>query len=112
MATDALDVWTERRWTEGVQVDQLHALETLSVRTRNNVYEVVVTEPSSGAVMVRGGAHFPDFTPARVCGSTAGGSLLKRAGIYVGLRLEIELEDRRIVTSTVMSIDVIPASHH
>jgi hypothetical protein len=112
MATDALDVWTERQWTEGVQVDQLYALETLSVRTRNNVYELVVTEPSSCAVMVRGGAHFPEFTPARVCGSTTGGSLVKRAGIYVGLRLEIELNDRRIVTSTVMSIDVIPASHH
>ena len=62
--------------------------------------------------MVRGGAHFPEFTPARVCGSTAGGSPVKRAGIYVGLHLEIERDDRRIVTSTVMSIDVTVASHY
>jgi hypothetical protein len=112
MATDALDVWTERQWSNGVQVDQLRPLESLSVRTRNNVYELVVTDPSAGAVMVRGGAHFPEFTPARVCGSTAGGSLVKRAGIYVGLRLEIERDGRRIVTSTVMSIDITAPSHH
>lgn len=112
ITTDALDIWTERTWSNGVQIDELRPLEGLSVRTRNSVYQIVVTEPSSCGVLVRGGGHFPEFTPARVCGSTARGSLVKRAGIYAGLHLEIERDGRRIVTSTVMSVDVMPASHH
>ncbi len=38
---------------------------------------------------MRGGEFFPERTPVRLEGSTCGGSILKRRGIYVGLRMEI-----------------------
>jgi hypothetical protein len=102
----ALDSWSEHDWTNGVQVDELHELESLSVHTRNSVYQIIVRDPEAGEILVRGGARFPTFTPARLCGSSQGGSVVKRAGIYPGFRLEIETEERRrILTSPVVSIE-------
>jgi hypothetical protein len=106
----ALSAWADCDWTEGVQIDGLRELDSLSVRTCNSRYEIVVTSPSSCNVLVRGGTRFPDFTPARVCGSTAGGSILKQSGIYPGLRLEFEQGGRRIVTSTVVAVTIDPDS--
>jgi hypothetical protein len=101
-----LDEWTSNPWTDGVQIDQLSELESLLVHTRNSTYQIVVRTPSTGEILVRGGVRFPVFTPARLCGSTAGSSLLKCIGIYPGLRMEIELEGRRIITSPVVSVAV------
>ena len=74
------------------------------VRTRHTIYEIVVTSPEAGDVLVRGGARFPTFTQARVSGSTTGGNLLKCSGIYLGLRIEFQQNTRRILTSTVLAI--------
>jgi hypothetical protein len=107
MTTEArLDTWTGYNWTNGVQLDELRELESLSVQTWNSTYEIVVTAPSSGDILVRGGARFPAFTAARLCGSSVGGSLLKRVGVYPGFRVELELEGRRILTSPVVSIEL------
>ena len=106
MLASALDDWTECEWANGVQVDELGELESLCVRTRHTTYEIVVTSPAAGDVLVRGGARFPTFTSARVCGSTTGGNLLKCSGIYPGLRIEFQQNGRRILTSTVLSVEV------
>lgn len=107
-----LEAWSDHDWTNGVQIDELHELECLSVHTRNSTYQIIVRAPESGEILVRGGARFPTFTPARLCGSSTGGSVLKRAGIYPGFRLEFETEGRRrILTSPVVSIEFdAPAS--
>lgn len=111
MATGAqLESWSGYDWTDGVQVDELRELDALSIRTRNSIYEIVVTAPAKGLVLVRGGAHFPSFTPAKLRGSTIGGSILKYGGVYPGFRLEIEADGRRIITSAVESIDLNPPS--
>jgi hypothetical protein len=55
--------------------------DRLIVRTRNSTYEIVVMVPYVASVMVRGGAFFPDFTPARVAGSSLGGGFLKLHGV-------------------------------
>ena len=102
--TGTLDDWTSCEWLNGLQLEELGELESLSVRTQNSNYEIVVTSPASGDVLVRGGSRFPTFIPARVCGSTRGGSLLKRTGIYPGLRLELSLNARRILTATILSV--------
>ena len=104
-----LDSWSGHDWSDGIQVDDLHALDCLTVRTRNSLYQIVVNDPESGEIMVRGGERLPVFTRARLCGSTVGGTVLKRGGIYPGFRLELELEGRRrILTSAVVSVDVDP----
>jgi hypothetical protein len=67
----------------------MEELTTLAVRTTNSLYEITVLNGHTGEVLVRGGEFFPVRTPVRLEGSTCGGSILKRRGIYVGLRMEI-----------------------
>ena len=83
-----LNAWSNEQWTKGIQIDQLAELETLVVRTQNNVYEITVLCGRTGAVLVRGGRFFPVWTPALLAGSTFGGSLLKSGGIYLGMKME------------------------
>ena len=84
-----LDAWSDSEWNDGVQIDQIEELTTLAVRTTNSLYEITVLNGSTGEVLVRGGEFFPERTAVRLEGSTFGGSILKRRGIYVGLRMEI-----------------------
>jgi hypothetical protein len=85
----SLDAWSVSEWNDGVQIDQMEELTTLAVQTSNSLYEITVLNGHTGEVLVRGGEFFPERTPVRLEGSTCGGSILKRRGIYVGLRMEI-----------------------
>jgi hypothetical protein len=84
-----LDAWSDSELNNGVQIDQIEELTTLAVQTSNSLYEITVLNGHTGEVLVRGGGFFPVRTPVRLEGSTCGGSILKRRGIYVGLRMEI-----------------------
>ena len=84
----ATDAWSDSEWND-VQIDQMEELTTLAVRTSNSLYEITVLNGQTGEVLVRGGEFFPERTAVRLEGSTFGGSILKRRGIYVGLRMEI-----------------------
>jgi hypothetical protein len=99
-----LDAWSARDWKDGVQVDRMQMLDTLFVQTQNSLYEVTVLNPADGEVLVRGGRFFPERTPARLSGSTFGGSFLKLRGIYVGFKMELVHQDRTIITSPVQTI--------
>ena len=99
-----LDTWTSHDWSGGVRVDRLAALDRLDVTTCNSRYEIIVLAPSTADVMVRGGAFFPEFTRARVAGSSLGGSFLKLHTIHPGFRLELADGSRSIVTSPVRHI--------
>jgi hypothetical protein len=93
-----LNAWSVSEWNNGVQIDQIEELTTLAVRTTNSLYEITVLNGRSGEVLVRGGQFFPVRTAVRLEGSTCGGSILKRRGIYVGLRMEIVPEPVELVT--------------
>ena len=101
-----LDTWSQHDWGEGVQIDALSALESLAVRTRNSLYEISVVQPGTAEVLVRGGHFFPQFTRARLVGSSLGGSFLKLRGVYLGFSMELQVDDRTIVTSPVRSVAV------
>jgi hypothetical protein len=103
-----LDSWAERAWTDGLQLEHLADLESLSIRTCNNTYDITVLCGRTGDVLVRGGAFFPTYTPARLAGASLGGSFLKLRGIYVGFSMELHVERSAIVTSRVQSIGVGP----
>lgn len=105
----SLDAWVNHHWRDGVQIETLEPLCLVVVRTRNTVYEVAIVCGAHGDVLVRGGRYFPDWTPARLAGSTLGGSLLKQWGIHVGWRMELQVDERRIVTSRVHAV-AAPAS--
>jgi hypothetical protein len=107
-AKGVLSSWSAHDWRGGVHVDDLTALERLIVRTANSVYEIVLIAPASANVLVRGGAFFPVFTPARLAGSSLGGSFLKLRSVHVGFRLELGTDQGFIITSPVRSVTVAP----
>ena len=107
-ASGVLSEWTRHDWRDGIHVADLVALETLVVRTQNSVYEIVLVAADSASVLVRGGAFFPVFTPARLAGSSLGGAFLKLHSIHVGFRLELSTESGFIVTSPVRSVTRAP----
>jgi hypothetical protein len=84
-----LDTWSDSEWNDGVQIDQIDEVTTLAIQTRNNLYEITVLNGHTGEVLVRGGEFFPVRTPVRLEGSTCGGAIVKKRGIYVGLRMQI-----------------------
>ena len=81
-------------------------METLTIRTENSTYEITVICGRTGEILIRGGRFFPEFTAARLAGSSLGGSFLKLRGIYVGFSLEIHFDNRLIITSRVRNIAV------
>jgi len=101
-----LDTWSSHSWTEGVQLETIEDMEKLAVHTENSLYEITVICGGTGAILVRGGRFFPEFTEARLAGSSLGGSFLKLRGIYVGFNLEIHFDKRLIITSRVRQISL------
>lgn len=101
-----LSAWQTYAWRDGIQVDQLTALDRLTVRTRHSTYEIILVSPATADILVRGGEFFPEFTKARLAGCTLGGSFLKLRSIHVGFHMEFALGDGIIITSPVRTIDV------
>ena len=108
-AATTLDAWTAHDWSQGVLLSDLAPYDQLIVRTRNSIYEIIVVSPHTSSVMLRGGAFFPEFTPARVAGSSLGGSFLKLHGVCAGFRLELVTDDQPIITTRVRTVSVLPA---
>ena len=103
-----LSSWSAHDWRGGVCVDDLAILERLVVKTANSTYDIVLLAPDQARILVRGGAFFPVFTPARLAGSSLGGSFLKVRSVHVGFRLEFSTDGGFIITSPVRSVDVSP----
>jgi hypothetical protein len=107
-ASGLLSSWSAHDWRGGVHVDDLSALERLIVTTANSTYEIILVSPTNANVLVRGGAFFPVFTPARLAGSSLGGSFLKLRSVHVGFRLELGIERGFIITSPVRTVAIAP----
>ena len=107
-ASAVLSAWTAHDWRNGIHVADLVSLETLVVTTQNSTYKIVLVAADSARVLVRGGAFFPVFTPARLAGSSLGGSFLKLRSVHVGFRLELGTDRGFIVTSPVRTVTIAP----
>jgi len=103
-----LTTWSERDWrdADGVQLERLEHMQRLVVRTYQHAYEIFVSCGPRGDVLVRGGRFFQQFTEAKLVGSSLGGGFLKQFGIYVGLRLEFNINGETIVTAPVFSLSI------
>ncbi len=55
-----LDAWSDAEWNNGVQIDKMEELTTLTVRTRNSLYEITVLNGRTGDVLLDCGS-----TPTR-----------------------------------------------
>ena len=91
---------------DGIGLADLDPITTLLVRTENSLYQITVLQPRQTNVLVQGGEFFPETTPARLNGSSFGGSCLKMAWVGVGLRMEFHYDGGWIITSRVRSISV------
>ena len=103
-ASGMLSAWSAHDWRDGIHVGDLAALESLVVTTQNSTYEIILLAADSAEVLVRGGAFFPVFTPARLAGSSLGGAFLKLHSVHVGFRLEFSTESGFIITSAVRTV--------
>ena len=104
-----LSTWSERDWrrADGIQLERLEHMQRIVVRTYEHAYEIFVCRGAVGAVLVRGGRFFQEFTQARLVGSSLGG-FLKQFGIYVGLRVEFNVDGETILTAPIFSISICP----
>ena len=91
---------------EGLAIESLEPGTTLTVQTLNSQYRLTVMDGDRGEVLVEGGRHVPEPTPAVLQGSSAGGNLLKAGWIGVDLHLEFRIGPRRITTSRVRSVKI------
>lgn len=91
---------------EGIAIQSLAPGTTLIMRTRNSRYRLIVLDGDRHGVLVEGGALFPLAMPARLQGASAGGSFVKTGWIGVGLRVELRVGPRRIITSPVRSVTI------
>jgi hypothetical protein len=94
----------------GVHLRDLEPMTTLIVHTRNSQYRIIVTPGDT--VLVEGGQFFPSLTEARFSGASVGGSFLKVGWIGIGLRMELQSDGRRIITSPVHDIRTADTGSH
>lgn len=108
--TAILSHWSQHDWqhAEGVQLETLPPMQRIVLRTHQQTYEIFVRSAATGDVLVRGGRFFQEFTEARLTGSSLGGGFLKQYGIYVGLRIEFNINGETVLTSPVFSISLCP----
>lgn len=83
-------------------------MQRIVVRTYQHAYEIIVRSGASGDVLVRGGHFFQAFTEGKLAGSSLGGGFLKQFGIYVGLRIEFNLDGETMLTAPIFSISICP----
>ena len=93
--------------TDTINLGACRDLDRILVKSRHSVYEMIVLSADRGAVMVRGGVFGAEFQRATVTGSTFGGSAVKRRAICVGRFLELQVDGKAFLTSSVQA-----ASHH
>ena len=105
-ASALLETWSTHNWSEGLQLETRPDMDRLIIQTENSTYEITVIAAGAGEILIRGGRFFPEFTPARLAGSSLGGSFLKLRGIYVGFNLEVHFERRLVITSRVRQISL------
>jgi hypothetical protein len=96
------------RGTDGVSIESLEPGSILEVTTKNTRYRLTIVD-GEGNALITGGSLFPRPTEVRIEGATAGGAALRLGWIEVGLRLELSIGGRVIVTSPVQSVAPVAA---
>ena len=103
---DFADLLSQRGTVTDIDLRLLPAGTQLSVNTRNSRYRLLMLDGSGCHALVQGGRYFCEETEARIEGATCLGSSLRVGWICLGLRLELSVNGKRIVTSRVRAINV------
>jgi hypothetical protein len=85
--------------------DQLAPGEHLTVRTRNSEYHIVILEPDTRSIILRGGRLFPHAREARLLGSLGDDRVTGPDRLAVGARFAFAVGSRCFLTSSVVSLE-------
>lgn len=99
-------VESEEAKVDDVAVETLQPFDTILLRTYNNDYRILLLDPTSGRALVEGGEYLVEPREALLRGSAIPGSEFKAGTICVGSRLEIWVDERVLLTSTIRSVHV------
>jgi len=96
---------------EGSNVDDLvleslQPFDTILLRTHNSDYRILLLDPKLGRALVEGGDFLVEPNEALLRGSAIPGSEFKGGSICAGSRLEIWVDERVLLTSTIKSVHV------
>lgn len=94
------------RGAEGIAIESLEPGAGLLVDTRNSRYRFIVVDGPKRRMIVKGGAKFPQATPVRLEGTTAGGSAMELGWIRVGLQFQLAHGRRRVRSSPVRAVTI------
>lgn len=91
---------------DNVALESLNPFDTILLRTYNSDYRLLVLDPTTGRALVEGGDYLVEPNEALVRGSAIPGAEFKGGLICVGSRLEIWVDERVLLTSTIKSIHI------
>jgi RNA polymerase-binding transcription factor DksA len=91
---------------DDVAVESLQPFDTILLRTYNNDYRILLLDPTTGRALVEGGDYLVEPREALLRGSALPRSEFKCGSICVGARLEISVDERVLLTSTIRSVHV------
>lgn len=89
-----------------VMLEALNSFDTILVRTHNSNYRILLLDPKTGHALVEGGGYLLEPSEGLVKGSALPESPFNTGVICVGGRLEMWVDDRVLITSPVMSVEV------
>ena len=109
-----LNCWTGEpvpftRMSSGdVTLASLKPFDTILLQTHNSDYRILLLDPTTGRALVQGGTYLFEPTEALVRGSAVLGDAFRGGEICAGSRLEMWVDDRVFLTSTIRSVHVKP----
>ena len=95
----------EKDFTD-VSLESLNPFDTILLRTYNSDYRILLLDPKTGRALVDGGEYLVEPNEALLRGSAIPGSEFKAGTIRVGSRVEIWVDERVLLTSTIKSVHV------
>lgn len=89
-----------------VLLESLDPFDTILLRTHNNDYRILLLEPKTGRALIEGGDYLVEPNEGLLRGSAIPGSEFKGGWVCAGARLEIWVDERVLITSTIKSVHV------
>jgi hypothetical protein len=98
------------RLVKRIDLRTLAPFDSISVRTLNTNYRLLLLEPESGRAIVESDRQFPKPIESTVIGSKLGRYVFKVGWLRVGSRIELCADGKYILTSPVQSLRIEHAS--
>lgn len=89
-----------------IMLQRLISFDTILVRTHHSEYRILLLDPGTGRALIEGGSYLPEPSEGLVKGSAVPGEAFNAGAISVGGRLELWVNGKVFLTSTIKSVEV------